>query len=38
MTEQSTSEQISDEEAAGRRDEVAKRMLATPPKPRVPKK
>ncbi len=32
-------EQLSDEEAARRRDEVVKRMLATPPQPRPqPKK
>ena len=28
---------VSDEEAARRRDEVVKRMLATPPQPRAPK-
>lgn len=30
-------EQLTPEEAARRRDEVVKRMLATPPQPRVPK-
>ena len=30
-------DELSDEEAARRRDEVVKRMLATPPQPRAPK-
>lgn len=32
------SEELSDEEAARRRDQVIKRMLATPPQPRKPEK
>jgi hypothetical protein len=34
MPEPETDDQLSDEEAARRRDEVIKRMLATPPQPR----
>jgi hypothetical protein len=41
MQQNDPADQLSDEEAARRRDEVVKRMLATPPQPRpkpVPKK
>lgn len=39
MSDAEIPDDVSDEEAARRRDEVIKRMLATPPQPRVsPKK
>ena len=37
MREDRSETEFSDEEAARRRDEVVKRMLATPPQPKKPK-
>lgn len=37
MTEDPETEELDEAEAARRRDEVVKRMLATPPQPKPPK-